>query len=90
MWQGSIGKGVILLAGGALAVSTVDNILRPMIIGQRTRLPTLLVFFSLLGGMQFFGAVGLIVGPVLVALLVGILEFTRERVKRQTQTEKTP
>lgn len=87
LWQGSIAKGIILLAGGALVVSTVDNILRPLIIGQRTRLPTLLIFFSLLGGIQFFGAIGLIIGPVLVSLLIGILEFTRERVQRHTAAD---
>jgi len=87
LWQGSIAKGLVLLAGGAVAISTVDNILRPLIIGQRTQLPTLLIFFSLLGGIQFFGPVGLIVGPVLVALLIGILEFTRERVQRQTKAD---
>lgn len=86
IWQGALWKGILLLAGGALGIGLIDNILRPLIIGQRTRLPTLLIFFSLLGGLQVFGPVGLIVGPVLVALLVGILEFTREQVQRQAKS----
>jgi len=90
LWQGHLAKGIILLAGGALGISVVDNVLRPIIIGQRTQLPTLLIFFSLLGGLQFFGPVGLIVGPVLVALLIGILEFTRTRVKRQSKSIEPP
>jgi predicted PurR-regulated permease PerM len=82
--QGHPVKGVILLAGGALGISLIDNVLRPILIGQRTQIPTLLLFFSLIGGFQFFGPVGLIVGPVLVALLIGILDFVRLRVQRQT------
>jgi predicted PurR-regulated permease PerM len=74
---------VILLAGGVFGVSTIDNILRPLIIGQHAQMPTLLIFFSILGGVEAFGAVGLIVGPLLVALLVGILDFTRARIQSQ-------
>lgn len=79
--QGHIVKAVILLAGGAFAVSLVDNILRPIIIGERTQLPTLLIFFSLAGGIHVFGAPGLIAGPIVVALLIAILEFVRDRIR---------
>jgi len=81
IWQGYLARGVILLAGGFFLISVVDNVLRPLIIGQRTQLPTLMIFFSLLGGLQFFGAAGLIVGPVMVALLIGVLEFLRGRLQ---------
>ena len=81
--QGHVWRGVILLAGGVFGVSTIDNVLRPLIIGQHSQMPTLLIFFSILGGVEAFGAVGLIVGPVLVALLVGILDFTRARIQGQ-------
>ncbi len=80
-WQGPIWKAVILLIGGVLGISLIDNLLRPMIIGHRAQLPTLLVFFSLAGGLQFFGPIGLVAGPVLVALLIGILDFIRERLQ---------
>jgi predicted PurR-regulated permease PerM len=83
LWQGHIAKGVVLLVGGFFGVSMVDNILRPLIIGQSTRMPTLLIFFSILGGVQAFGGVGLIVGPVLVSLLVGILEYARAKMQRE-------
>jgi predicted PurR-regulated permease PerM len=85
LWQGHVWRGAILLGGGLFGVSTIDNILRPLIIGQHAQMPTLLIFFSILGGVEAFGAVGLIVGPVLVALLVGILDFTRARIQSQRE-----
>jgi predicted PurR-regulated permease PerM len=86
LWQGEVWRAGILLGGGFFGVSLVDNVLRPVIIGQRTALPTLLVFFSVLGGVRVFGPVGLIVGPVLVSLLAGMLEFTRLRVQRHRKS----
>lgn len=60
--------GVGLLIWGALIVSTVDNILRPLFISQTMKLPLLSVFIGVLGGILAFGLIGLFIGPVLVAL----------------------
>jgi len=51
-------KGLILLVWGLAIVHPVDNLLRPQLIGNRTRLSTLFVFFALLGGLKAFGALG--------------------------------
>lgn len=72
---GSYGKGVGLLLFGFFVISTVDNILKPIIIGERTKLPTLLIFFSVLGGIGFFGFIGFILGPLIAALCLSLLEM---------------
>ncbi|MDA0378020.1 MAG: AI-2E family transporter [Bacteroidetes bacterium] len=57
----------------AVVVGTVDNFLRPWIVGQGTRMPDLLVLISTLGGIFLFGAVGFILGPVIASLFLGTL-----------------
>ena len=60
-------KGLFLLFWGAIVVGWLDNILKPIFIGSRARMPFVLVFFSILGGIKMYGLVGLILGPVVVA-----------------------
>jgi predicted PurR-regulated permease PerM len=66
------GAGVGLLLWGALAVSWVDNLIRPLVISNATRIPFLLVMFGVLGGIAAFGLVGLFVGPVILAVLMAV------------------
>jgi len=61
-----------LLAWCVLVVSTVDNLLRPRLVGRDTRMPDLLVLLSTLGGILLFGAVGVIVGPIVASLFVTV------------------
>lgn len=56
----------------ALAVTTVDNLLRPILVGRDTQMPDLLVLVSTFGGLAAFGAVGLILGPVIAGLFITI------------------
>jgi len=72
---GSVGKGIGLLLYGMLIISSVDNIIKPIVIGGRTKLHTLLVFFSVLGGMKYFGFLGFILGPLIAALCLSLLEI---------------
>jgi len=75
--QGQVAHGIILALIGVFGISMVDNILKPIIIGGRTKMPTLLIFFSVLGGLKLFGVIGLIMGPLVVALFISILEIFR-------------
>ena len=80
--QGAYLKGTILLAWSLGIVGTVDNILKPLFIGSRLRLPILFLFFGILGGLRLFGVLGLILGPVLFALLAALLDlYMKEYVK---------
>lgn len=73
--SGSYAKGIGLLLYGFLIISTIDNILKPLIIGGRTKLHTLLIFFSVLGGIKFFGPLGFILGPLVTVLCLSLLEI---------------
>jgi predicted PurR-regulated permease PerM len=73
-------KGIALLAYGSLVISTVDNILKPKIIGDRARIHPLIIFFGILGGIQLFGIPGIILGPLVLTLLDVVLGIFREVV----------
>lgn len=66
--QGSVGWGIFMLAWGALVVSSIDNVIKPMIISHGSDLPFILVFLGVLGGVVAFGFIGVFLGPVLLAL----------------------
>jgi predicted PurR-regulated permease PerM len=78
MLTGSYVKAVILIAFGALVIGSVDNFLRPKLVGERTRLHELLIFFSVLGGLQVFGVLGLVLGPAVVAITLALLDIVRQ------------
>ena len=64
---GNVGRAIVVAVLGFGVVSAVDNFVRPMLLTGTTRMNGLLVFISLLGGMAAFGAVGLVLGPVVMA-----------------------
>jgi predicted PurR-regulated permease PerM len=68
---------IILAVWGALVIGSIDNFLRPKLVGERTRLHELLVFFSVLGGLQVFGVLGIVLGPVIVAITITLLDVLR-------------
>jgi predicted PurR-regulated permease PerM len=70
--QGETGAALGLFLWGALVVSWVDNLIRPLVISGPTRIPFLLVFLGVLGGLNAFGLIGLFLGPVLLAVSVAI------------------
>ena len=72
--KGEVVNGVGLILWGLILVSWVDNIVRPLVISNATRMPFLLVVFGVLGGVLAFGLVGLFIGPVLLAVSLAIWE----------------
>ena len=75
IWLASDGNYVAaggLAAWGALVVGTLDNILRPILVGQDAKMSDLMVLISTLGGLALFGAVGIIIGPVIAALFISV------------------
>ena len=70
--SGETQAAVGLFLWGALVVSWIDNLIRPLVISGPTRIPFLLVFLGVLGGINAFGLIGLFLGPVLLAVSVGI------------------
>ncbi len=69
---GHIWLGIGLFLWGAILVSWVDHVIRPLVISNATRMPFLLVVFGVLGGVFAFGLVGLFIGPVLLAVSLAL------------------
>jgi predicted PurR-regulated permease PerM len=74
---GSWVKGVVLLVFGSLVVSQADNFLRPVIVGKRAKIPTLILLFSMLGGLRLFGILGLLLGPIIASVVLTLVNFYR-------------
>ncbi|HLT25731.1 MAG TPA: AI-2E family transporter [Zeimonas sp.] len=70
--EGDMFNGIGLLLYGTFVVSWVDNLVRPLVISNATRIPFLLVMFGVLGGLAAFGLVGLFIGPVILAVLMAV------------------
>ncbi len=75
--EGAYAKGVGLILIGLFVISMVDNVLRPLIIGGRTKMPTIIIFFTVLGGIKVFGLLGLVMGPLVFALFLSVFEIFR-------------
>jgi predicted PurR-regulated permease PerM len=80
--QGLWVRAILLLIWGTFVVSLVDNVVRPLVIGSRTNIPTLFLFFGILGGLQAYGVIGIFIGPVLLATVVAFLKIYREEYAR--------
>lgn len=74
---GQTGSAVGFAIWGALAVGLIDNLISPRLVGAQTKLHPLLVLFSVLGGIQLFGFIGFLLGPILMAMFVALLEIYR-------------
>ena len=71
---GQIVKGVILAVLGGAVVASIDNVLRPAMLSGRTQMNGLLMFISLLGGVSLFGLLGLVLGPLVSAIVTSLFE----------------
>jgi predicted PurR-regulated permease PerM len=67
---GHLWQGLFILGIGSLVISTIDNLLRPIIVGKDLNMPPLLVLFSTLGGVAVFGFSGFMIGPIIAALFL--------------------
>jgi predicted PurR-regulated permease PerM len=70
-------KAVLLALWGIFVISLVDNFLRPRLVGKRAKLHELFIFFAVLGGLQLFGLIGLVLGPVVLAIALSLFEAFR-------------
>src|SRR5918993_2251884 len=85
---GEYAKAGMLVAWGAVVIGSIDNFLSPRLVGRRARLHELLIFFSVLGGLQVFGVLGLVLGPVVVAVTLALIEVVRQANRPPSQTRK--
>jgi predicted PurR-regulated permease PerM len=78
-------KGLIILLAGAFLISTIDNFIRPKLVGRDTQLHPLMILFSTLGGLALFGISGFIVGPIIMSLFVALWDIYSLEFKEQLE-----
>jgi predicted PurR-regulated permease PerM len=81
---GSTGAAIFLIIWGIAVIGSVDNVIRPLVIGGRANLSPFLLFFAILGGLSAYGFLGLLLGPVVVATVVTFVRIYREEYGTQT------
>jgi predicted PurR-regulated permease PerM len=77
--QGTWVKAVILIVWGTVVVGLIDNLLYPMLVGREIRLHTAPVFIAIVGGLFVFGASGLVLGPLVLAVTLACIDVLRRR-----------
>ncbi len=78
---GHTGQAIGLIIWGAAAVGLVDNFLGPKLVGRSAKLHPVLVLLSVIGGIQFFGVLGFLIGPILLAIFVALVDMYRNDFK---------
>ena len=84
--SGSWIKAAVIASWGALVVGLIDNLLYPLLIAGELRFHPLAVFFAIFGGLLAFGVAGVVLGPVILAITVVLLEIWEAREERRTHT----
>ncbi|MBL8348412.1 MAG: AI-2E family transporter [Rubrivivax sp.] len=83
MLEGHWGQAVLMLAWGTAVVGLADNVLYPIVVGRYLHMHTVPLLVALIGGVVVFGAVGFFLGPVVLAVTLGLLQVWRERAERK-------
>jgi predicted PurR-regulated permease PerM len=84
---GAYARAAILVVWGVFVIGTIDNFLSPRLVGHRASLHELLIFFAVLGGLEVFGVLGLVIGPVIVAITLALIEMVRQAYRLPTVPE---
>jgi predicted PurR-regulated permease PerM len=85
--EGDWTKALILTGWGSIVVALIDNLLYPLLVKDRLQLHTVPVFISIVGGLAFFGAAGIVLGPVVLAVAVVLLDIWRRRIAHRGAAE---
>lgn len=88
MLNGRVGAGIALLLFCGLVVGSVDNVLRPRLVGRDTQLHDLIVLLSTLGGIMLMGAIGFIIGPIVAALFITVWDIYATFMRGSAGMEK--
>ncbi len=83
--MGQVWQGVLILVVGGGVISTIDNLLRPKLVGRDTEMHPLMVFFASLGGIALFGFPGFIMGPIVISLFLALWEIYALEFKSQLE-----
>ena len=90
IFTGEVVRGLILLALGALVISVVDNILRPILVGRDTQMPDFLILLSTLGGLTIFGISGVVIGPIIAAFFLTVWQMFGDEFAQDRPGDEDP
>ena len=80
---GNVPAGIIILLVGSLIIVSLDNLLRPKLIGKDTAMHPILILLSTLGGIEFFGLYGIVIGPLILSFCMALWEIYSLEFKKQ-------
>jgi predicted PurR-regulated permease PerM len=78
-FSGEWGRCLLMVIWGIAGIGTIDNVLRPLIIGGKTAIPTVLLFVGILGGLQAYGLLGVFLAPTVIAVLIALIRVYKDR-----------
>jgi predicted PurR-regulated permease PerM len=81
--SGQIVGGIVLIVVGVLIIGSVDNVLRPILVGRDTRMPDYLILLATLGGLAGFGLAGIIIGPTIAAFFLSVWQMAEKEFKSE-------
>ena len=88
--SGSLVKGIVLALVGVLVLGNVDNVLRPLLLSGKSQMNTLVLIISLMGGVSAFGFIGIVLGPLVAALLTALAESYQADLKSAVAVTDAP
>ena len=83
-WTAPVWKGLVMIGAGVGLVGLMDNFLHPLLVGSGADLPVLFVFFASLGGLAYFGFIGLFLGPILLGISVAVFQIYRDNYQARS------
>jgi len=85
--DGKATRGILLLIYGATLVMNIDNFLKPKLVSGRTKVHPVLILIGVLGGLKVFGFIGMLVGPLILAILVALIKFYEQNYMRRPRPQ---
>ena len=89
-WTAPLWKGIVMIEAGVGLVGLMDNYLQPLLVGSGADLPVLFLFFATIGGLAYFGFIGLFLGPILLGIAIATFKIYRENYQAPTSQLVTP
>jgi predicted PurR-regulated permease PerM len=89
-WTAALWKGIVMIIVGVGLVGLMDNFLQPLLVGSGADLPVLFLFFATIGGLAYFGFIGLFLGPILLGIAIATFKIYRENYQAPTSQLVTP
>jgi predicted PurR-regulated permease PerM len=90
VFTGAVGKGLALLVICGAVVGSVDNLVKPLLVGRKSEIHTLWVFLGILGGVGVFGFLGFILGPLMVSVLFTLIEIYKLEFRKELAPKNIP